>query len=123
MADAGTVTVTEKRTGTVKKITWVWVCDASGNADKQTVAPFDGKLIAFETIPAGGGSAPTDLYDITVVDDDGFDVLAGGGQNRATGSTQIVAETSLGAVGNEKLYLHVINAGNAKGGTVILWLR
>lgn len=123
MADAGTVTVTEQTFGIVKKITWAWTSSAGGAADKQTTKVYDGKLVALETIPAGGGSAPSDNYGITVADADGHDVLAGAGAARDTANTEIVAEASLGAVAGSPLYLHVTAAGNGKGGTAILWVR
>src|SRR5690348_16833351 len=103
MATVGTVTsLLERASGrTVKKITWTVVSDGSGNVsgdDATTDAVLDGKVLALHTVPAGGGSAPTDNYDLTILDADGLDVLAGGGANRDTAVTEIVAQASLGAV-------------------------
>lgn len=121
---AGTVTVTEKVTvGSVKKITWAWTSTAGGAADKTTTAVVDGKIIGFTTIPAAAGSAPSDDYDITITDSDGHDVLLGAGSNRDTANTEHVTETSLAGVSESTLTLNVTNAGNAKSGTAIVYIR
>lgn len=123
MADAGTVTIVEKTVSSVKQITWTWTSSAGGAADLQTALPYDGKIECLGTVPNGGGTAPTDLYDIVINDEDGVDVLAAGGQNRSTSAVQAVASYLLGAVAGQKLYMHVTNAGNAKGGVVKLYIR
>lgn len=119
---AGTVTTTEKTLGTVKKVTFAWTSSAGGAADATTAAVFDGKLIGLTTIP-DAGTAPTDNYDVVLNDADGHDVLLGAGANRDTLNTEHVAEASLGAVAHSKLTLAVTNAGAAKLGTVIVYLR
>ena len=121
---AGTVAVTEKVTvGSIKKITFVWTSTSGGAADKTTTAAVDGKIIGFTTIPAGGGSAPTDNYDITVTDVDGHDVLLGAGMNRDTANTEHVSEGSMAGVSKSTLTLNVASAGDTKGGTAILYIR
>jgi hypothetical protein len=120
---AGTVTVAERTHTSVKKITWAWTSDASGNADLVTTKAYDGVLQRLITVPAGGGSAPTDNYDIVINDGDGFDVLLGAGANRDTATTEQVASASLGVVAGDTLTLSVSNAGNAKSGTTHLYIR
>lgn len=120
---AGTVTVSETVHGSVKKIAWAWTVTAGGAADKATTQAFDGKVIGFSTIPGTAGDAPTDNYDVTVADAEGHDVLLGGGADRDTLNTEHVADANLGAVAGSVLTLNITNAGNAKKGTVILWVR
>jgi hypothetical protein len=120
---AGTVTTTELVSPTVKKVTFAWTSSAGGAADATTTAAFDGKLIGLTTIPAGGGAAPTDNYDVVISDADGHNVLLGAGLDRDTANTEHVAEASLGAVAGSKLTLAVTNAGSAKQGTVVVYLR
>lgn len=120
---AGTVTVAERTHTSVKKITWTWVSTAGGAADGQTASAFDGKIERLVTVPAAAGSAPTDDYDITVTDADGVDVLLGAGANRDTANAEQVAAASLGIVAGDRLTLNVTNAGNAKSGTVHLYIR
>lgn len=125
---AGTVTVSENLTGSVKKITWAWTSDASGNADKITDSVLDGEVLQLETVPSGGGTQPTDLYDITITDENSVDVLSGAGANRSNASNQSVwPVTAVGAYAPSgvrgKLTLNVSNAGNTKSGTAILFVR
>lgn len=118
---AGTVTIAEKTHGSIKRVTFSWTSSAGGAADGTTTLPFDGKVILLETDP--GATAPTDNYDVTVTDDEGHDVLLGAGANRDTADTEYVSEPNLGVVAHSKLTLAVTNAGNAKQGTVTLWIR
>lgn len=119
---AGTVTITEETIGTVKKIIFAWTSDADGAADGITTKVYAGEVIRLVTVPSGV-AAPTNLYDIQVLDADGLDVLAMGGANRSTLNTEQVLEASLGCVANSKLALSIANAGNAKAGTVYLYIR
>jgi len=119
---AGAVTTTESVHASVKKIAFAWTSSAGGAADGISTNPFDGKIIGLTTIP-DGVDAPTDNYDVEVKDGDGHDVLLGAGADRDTANTEHVAEASLGAVAGSKLTIAVTNAGNAKKGTTILYLR
>lgn len=121
---AGTVTITEEAHGTIKKIALVWTSDASGDVSGTlTTLAYTGAIERLVTVPAGGGSAPTDNYDVTLLDEDGVDVLMGAGANRDTAVTEQVLRTSLGVVANDRLALVVANAGATKGGTVYVYLR
>ena len=119
---AGTVTIAEETYGSMKKLTWTWLCDASGDADGQTTEVYTGAIRRLVTNP-DDSDAPTDNYDIVVNDEDGNDVLMGAGANRDTANTEQVLASSLGVVANDKLNLVVSNAGNAKKGVVYLYLR
>lgn len=118
---AGTVTTSETVHTSVKKIVWTWTSAAGGAADATTSNAYDGKLIGLTTDP--GATAPTDNYDVAVTDSEGHDVLLGAGANRDTANTEHVAEANLGAVAGSKLTLAVTNAGDAKEGVVVLYLR
>lgn len=120
---AGVVTVVEELVGSVKKVSWAWTSTSGGAADGQTVASYNGAIERLVTVPAGGGSAPTDNYDITITDEDGVDVLMGAGADRDTANTEQVNASSLGVVANDRLTLNVAAAGNAKSGTVHLYIR
>lgn len=120
---AGTVVATEETFGTVKKIALAWTSDAAGAADGVTLGAYSGEIRRLVTVPSGGGTAPTDLYDVTLNDEDGVDVLLGAGADRSSTVTQQVNAGSLGIVANDKLTLAVRNAGNAKQGTVYLYVR
>jgi len=120
----GTATVTEITHTSAKKIVWAWTSGdgaEGGTVTKVTTKAFDGKIVGLTTDP--GATAPTDNYDIEVLDADSHDVLLGAGANRDTATTEHVAEASLGAVAGSLLTLSITNAGDAKVGTVILWVR
>ena len=118
---AGTVTLTEESHHPLTKIKWAWVSDASGDAD-QASSPVAGEVISLTTIPDSGGTQPTDQYDITITDGDSVDVMQATAANRSNASTEHVAPTA--AIGvNGALTLNVAAAGNAKGGTAVLWIR
>ncbi|KKM07693.1 hypothetical protein LCGC14_1731380 [marine sediment metagenome] len=121
---AGTVTLTEEVFGSIKKLTFAWVSSAGGLADKASAKVYNGEILRAVQIPDGGGTQPTNLYDVTVEDDDGADVLLGLGADLVnTANTDKVAKDGLGVVANAVLTCKVTNAGNAKGGKTVLYIR
>lgn len=122
---AGTVTAVEQTSvGTVKRLKLTWVSSAGGAADYTTTVPFDGDLICASFIPDGGGTQPSNLYDVTLADSDGVDVLNGLGANLSNAATvNKLKSDGLLAVAGSTLVLSVTNGGNAKGGVVRLLLR
>jgi hypothetical protein len=122
----GTVTVTTLNLPDIKttRYSLAWVSDGAGavSANPQTFRP--GSLIQIKFIPDGGGTQPTTLYDVTMVDASGLDWLGGTGANL---SNTVSAQTRVAAPmiydGSFTLDLVVANAGAAKGGTVILWFQ
>ena len=133
MAGSATTTVTNVAGGGgVKKTAIAWVSDASGNVSGNSIAMSPGSVVMVEFIPAAGGSAPTDLYDLDFLDTNGtsmFDDGAGasiGANLSATlathrapfingAPTTYVRAWLRGGTGYQ---LTVVNAGNAKGGNV-----
>lgn len=119
---AGTVTTTEERLGAIHKITFDWTSSSSGAADATTANYYTGVIERVVQIP--GATTPTAAYDVVVNDDDGADVLLGLGANLSeTATTQKVYSDKLGTVANAQLTLAVTNAGNAKTGKTILYIR
>jgi hypothetical protein len=124
---AGTLAVTTLDVGAnVTRYKLTWTSDASGNVSGNAFAVKPGVLIQLKFVPNGGGTAPTDLYDITLVDTDSVDVIGGAGANLSA-TVGSVKNALLGDVyfhdGQQTLDLVVANAGNAKGGIVYLWVR
>ena len=121
----GTVTVTEKlTTSTVKSVVWNWLSTAAGAASETTTAAVDGLIEYVVFVPDGGGTQPTDQYDITITDSNSVDVLGGLGANLSNAANVYKArKDGLGAVAGSTLTLNVTNAGNAKGGIVVLYFR
>lgn len=123
---AGTATLTEIAHTSAKKVVWTWTSGTGaegGTVTKGTSWTFDGKLVGFTTIPGSAGEQPSAAYDITITDAQGHDVLLGAGANRSNAAAESVAEASLGAVAGSKLTLNITNAGDAKTGVVVLFIR
>jgi hypothetical protein len=119
------VTITRKKLGDVIKIKMTWVSDdstgavTSASAGNVTTFPVVGYLMRATTVPSG--TAPTALYDITIVTEDGIDVLNGLGADRSATVTE--SKTNLDGlplIAATSLTLTVANAGNSKGGDVYL---
>ena len=126
---AGTATVAITSVGGgITKITIAWTSTAGGAVSANAFAAPRGELLQVKFVPGSGGTQPSDLYDITLIDTDSVDVLAGAGANlsNAAGSFKV---PSFGATtlfrylhdGAQNLDLVVANAGAAKTGTVTLW--
>ena len=115
--------ITTEMQNAIKKITYAWTSDGSGDATATTSTEFTGSVLECITIPGSGGNQPTDQYDVTVTDADGVDVLHGNGANRSNASNEYITEANSGTVVNDKLAFAIANAGDTKSGTVILYLK
>jgi len=131
MAVAGTVTVTTSDLGGgYSKYSIAWVSSAGGAVAENAVGIKRGHIHQAKFVPDGGGTQPTDLYDVTLLDaiSGGVDFLTGIGANLSNANRKIGVPqvgdgtTALQRVFHEggDLYPTVANAGNAKGGTIIL---
>ena len=121
---AGTVTTNETRHRPLQKVEFDWTSSAGGAADATTTGYYSGEVVRVVQIPDGGGTVPSAAYDVVVNDDDGTDVLHGEGANLSESAVTLkTTADGLGAVVESKLTLAVTNAGNAKGGKTILYLR
>lgn len=117
---AAVVTLVEAQSEGITKTKWTVVTAADGSASQVTVAGYFGAVLSCVTIPAGGGSAPSANYDVTITDVEGYDVLQGAGADRAAAATE-TAKPEKTSVAFGELTLNVANAGNAKGMTVVLY--
>jgi hypothetical protein len=131
----GTVTISESGKSIDRPINclrFAWTSDASGNASASRDF-VSGQIVRAVFIPGSGGVQPTNAYDITITDDDSRDVLQAQGADLSNSAasevspgtplkdgttTSVVPKAVCGA-----LTLNVSNAGNAKSGTVVLYLR
>ena len=122
-----------RRNGTdVVKHTFDWVSDGSGNATLPSRLAVSGEIQRVVFVPSAT-AAPTSLYDVTLTDADGIDVLAGQGANLSASAASSVCpgvplrdgttvSVSTGVV-DSVLTLNVSNAGASKAGKVIVYLR
>lgn len=115
----------------IQKIVWEWTSTDGGavaasttdGENPTTEGKYTGKLIRLITDPGDSGDAPTDNYDVTILDSDGYDVLMGAGADRDTANTEQVLEASLGICLYSTLSLRVSTAGDANKGKVILYIQ
>lgn len=119
---AAVVTVTEAQApdGQRHKIQWTWLSHTDGSASLVTPHQFHGEVLALVTDP--GATAPTDNYDITITDADGYDVLQGAGANRDTANTETAVPPAK-SIAFGALTLNITNAGDSKVGVVTLYIQ
>ena len=125
MPAAGSAQITEEIYDSVKLVKWAWTSGTGQTVlvDCTSENFYTGKLLFMTTIPGAGGDAPTDNYDITILDKNSIDLLSDNGLNRATATTESILETSLGAVANSKLALNIAAAGSSNTGVCLVWIR
>ncbi len=122
MASAVTVTEEARQSG-FHKVTFAWTAHTDGVVTKvATTKTYTGKVEVLVTDP-DDTDAPTDDYDVTVTDDEGYDILAGAGANRDTAVTETVLSSSLGAVFESTIGPVVTAAGVSKKGKIVLLIR
>lgn len=89
-----------------------------------------GEIRRITLAPDTATSQPTNLYNMTLTDRDGFDVLGGRGSNLSNSKTTffvpltgdgVTTVTPITVHGS--LHLNIDSAGDDKGGTVRLYLR
>lgn len=128
---AGSITVTTSRIdhplGAITKYSIAWVSDAAGAVSGNSFNVKAGEVVQVRYIPDSGGTQPTDLYDVTMTDANSIDVLGGSGANLSNANSTVAVPAvstyfprllEAGA-----LTPVVANAGNAKGGTIVLYVR
>lgn len=130
---AGAVTVTRTQTHLdvegrryLEAITVAWTADASdGSVPDTVIHNVRGTLERLVTQP--GSTAPTDNYDVTLTDADGFDVLGGAGADRDTANTEEAA-IALGTyfqrtVAGDLTFSLANNSVNSATGTATLYVK
>ncbi len=123
MADQ-VVTITQDTiTYPIQKVSWDWLSATGGAVTSAASGFFMGKIVRAILASDSGGTAPTNLYDVVIEDDDGLDVLAGAGANVTAAATVHVTDpTKVLYLRSGTLTLKVTNAGDAKGGVVTLYI-
>lgn len=122
---AGTITFTVLSVGAgYVKYTAAWVSDASGDVSGNS-AQFTimrGSLRQAQFTPDSGGTQPTDLYDATFTYS-GVDVLDSTGDDLSNVTSKIILfDPPIFYDATSNFDLVISNAGNAKGGTFVLWV-
>lgn len=116
---AGSIIVTTSDLGGGEtKYSVAWLCSATGVVSANTFDIKRGSLLRLVFVPNAAGTQPSDLYDVTLLDSNSIDILAGSGGDLSNASAiSFEPETTIEP---GTFTLAVANAGNAKGGTVVL---
>lgn len=126
--DEGDPTLRQDRS--IVRLVINWLAHTDGSATHTTL-PVNGTILRVAVNPAT--NAPDDNYDVTLLDEDGLDVLAGQGANRDTtnsehfcpgvaftdGTTTSVVPIVVAGT----LALSVTNAGSGNEGQITIYLR
>ncbi len=117
----------------VQKVTLAWTSDASGNVDQTTPAAYGGEILRVVFVPGTGGNQPSNNYTVTLLDAQGLDLLSGQGASLSNTTTTEICPTVPAKDGTttstttrgfyDRLELVVSGGGNAKQGSLILYLR
>lgn len=124
---AGTVTVTSAQmrfgSGTFVRYTVAWTSSAGGAVSGNAFALAPGELVSVRFIP--GGTTPDDLYDVTLAETSGASDLTGGEGADQSNSTAAIYSFDPRIVldGTRTIDVVVANAGSAKTGTVVLFVK
>ena len=128
---AGTVSITYEEIGIVKVITLDWLSHSDGTISGTATKKINGEIVKIVFDPDAGGTLPSDAYDLTLLDDNGLDVLAGQGANLSqTNTTAVVPGVAFkdGTTTSEvrcfvssTLELRGAACGDAKGGIVKIY--
>lgn len=122
---AGTVTVTTADVGGGNvEYTVAWTSTAGGAVSANTFSVQRGRLRQVQFIPGTGGTQPTDLYDVTLVETNSVDLLNDGttaqGGNLSNATSKILTFANGYYSKGVSLDVVVANAGNAKTGSVVI---
>lgn len=136
-ADTGTLTINSETRSkvpggsrAVRIIEWDWLSDDSGDCSHAAtlVNNVTGTVVGLHAIPEG--TEPSDNYDVTVIDQEGVDVLNGAGtdlpkeDDSAENYRFPVDFLNSGPIFivDQNLSLVVANAGDSKGGVIRLYI-
>lgn len=123
MAAVGSIVVTATDIGGgYTKYSVAWTSDASGNVSGTSFDVKRGLQRQRKFIPGAGGTQPTDAYDVTVTDPDGADILVGSGANLSNATATWSVPSSPPFFEAQAVTPVVANAGNAKTGTIVLFV-
>jgi hypothetical protein len=123
----------------VEKVVLAWTSSAGGAVSGNPFGPVSGEILRVVFIPGTAGVQPSNGYSATLIikngdgNDDGLDLLSGQGASLANNANAdvcpsvamkdgVTTSTTRRAV-DDLVDLVVSGAGNAKSGTVVLYVR
>ncbi len=129
MAAAGSITTTTSKDGAATKYSCAWTSDAAGAVAENAVALKAGMLVAVVCSP--GATTPTNDYDVTLTQASGEgDLLNGAGTDMSSTLSNylIIGEGTTTEkkwplwIPSGNYWPTVANAGNAKTGTIDIYV-
>lgn len=115
--------ITETKKTGIYKIDYTWASSSAGAASETTSYSYNAQPMRVIFDPDGGATQPTDQYDVVINDDDGYDILHGLGANLSNSANVYKTNSDgMGAFMSTKLTFSVSNAGDTKGGRIVLYL-
>ena len=132
MAQSVTITTRYRAADSdVVRLTIAWTSAADGTVTQALDKKYSGILERVVFNP--GATAPTASYDVTITDDQGYDVLAAQGADlSATVTTSVKpgipfkdgTTTSIAPIViDDTLTINITNAGDSKNGVIVLYIR
>lgn len=120
-----TCTFTEEFEFGIRKIKLSWLSDDAAGTVAGTVGAIPEKVqgLIQRVVTVPGSPAPTDLYDIVLNDANGADVMNGALANRSTSAVENINVAGQGIRVSDFLTMVIANAGNAKRGSLILYVQ
>lgn len=106
-------------------ISYAFTTDADGDASEAT-ATVNGRINRIVTNPASGDDQPTTNWDLTILDEDGIDILGGSGADRDAGNAAASEQAAPSVAGlgvQSTLTFTVAHGGDTKKGVVNLYLE
>jgi hypothetical protein len=101
-----------------------WTSSAGGAVSGNPLSISSGRIIAVKFVPGSAGAQPTDGYSVTLSDDDGVDLLNAQASSLSNSAGKyFVFSTSVFIDALQKLDLKILGAGNAKSGSVYIWVQ
>lgn len=124
---AGSIALTGTKVGSLHKYQIVWTSDASGDVTANTVDVTAGELVQVRFTPNTDANQPSAAYDVTILDAQGIDILAGAGANLSSAASTVhvpVVSTYFRRTLEAGAITPTVSAaGNAKQGTIVLLVR
>ncbi len=130
-AAVGTANKTHTYDRSTEIVTWTWVSSGGNVTNIGFAGKLTGYIVGVEIVPIIVDSkTPPDLYDVTVTDANGVDVLFGAGLNSSNSTTNLGNYSSpvnndggIPFLAEAVLGLAITNAGVGKSGQVILTVK
>lgn len=132
MANSSSSITWDEQSAEILKAVITWLSDDGDGHVTHTLTAVDKERIRgyylFFMVTNPGATAPSDNYNITLLDDDGVDMAGGTLLLRDTANSEVAIPLLSSGVSGDRITnggiaVTITNAGNAKVGVLTLWFR